>query len=247
MVIDAFNPRIFYFAKGYEGVVMKIVKKYNKYIYVEISDPKIKEQVINANKMLKTKNEFPFTIDQEESWIVLPPRYIKIISSPTAGAAGAAGTGAAGSAVASGAGAGASGASSGSSVGTSAATSATTAVAILEAAAAAALAARSTYVADLQKLAIDKSSATGTGSSATGTRPSATGTGSSATRSGLRRELAIIIPDTDFKAPITNKRCIDLVNENDDVSAGASTGASAGESAGPSAGESTGTNKKQKP
>jgi hypothetical protein len=245
MVIDAFNPRIFYFAKGYEGVVMKIVKKYNKYIYVEISDPKIKEQVINANKMLKTKNEFPFTIDQEESWIVLPPRYIKIISSSGAGAdagagagAGVSGTSASGTAGAGvsagvgaggGAGASASGSSSGSSSGTS---SGATVVAILEAATAAALAARSTYIADLQKLATANSSGTGP-SVATG--PSAVATGSSAARSGLRRELAIIIPDTDFKAPITNKRCIDLVNENDDVSTEASTGASAG------------TNKKQKP
>jgi hypothetical protein len=238
MVIDTFKPNTFYFTKGYEGVVMKIVKKYNKYIYVEISDPKIKEQVINANKMLKTKNEFPFTNDQEESWIVLPPRYIKMISPPAATSGTSAVGGASG---ASSAAAGRTSAvGSGASTATSAiatATTATTSVAILEAATVAALAARSTYVADLQKLATAKSSATTTGPAATTTTGPV-----SVIKSGLRRELAIIIPDTDSQPPITNKRCIDLVNENNEASAGANTR----DSTGTSDGESTGASKKKK-
>ena len=68
------------FAKTYKGVVKYITKQYKLMVYVLAEEKIIRNQIIAQNKKA---GSFPYTPNQDETWLAIPPRFVTVISSST--------------------------------------------------------------------------------------------------------------------------------------------------------------------
>lgn len=66
------------FAKTYKGIVKYITKQYKLMIYVLADEKIIRNQIIAQNKKA---GSFPYTPNQDETWLAIPPRFVTVISS----------------------------------------------------------------------------------------------------------------------------------------------------------------------